>query len=369
VELKSFGYFWMVRKLTPPNSLIDFSSNDYLGLARSEALAVRFASLTTAIHGSTGSRLLTGNHHISMEVEAFLADLWQVDSCLIFNSGYMANLGVLSALGTRHATILYDQLAHACIKDGARLSQAARFSFQHNDLSHLESRLRKSKGATYVIVESIYSMDGDVAPLEEMCDICETHGAHLIVDEAHATAVEGAHGGGLSEALGITNRLYARINTFGKGLGLHGASVSGSRKLKDHLINHSRPFIYTTAPPPRLFAEIRCAFLYLQEHIELQDDLRARVADFRNYWTGIEPPFTLLPASHAIQAVIQPGASEVRRVSERLQSAGFDVRPILPPTVQAGSERLRICLHSFNSNEEIRSLVDSIAQVEINRDY
>ena len=294
-----------------------------------------------------------------MEVEAFLADLWRVESSLIFNSGYMANLGILSAVGTRHATILYDQLAHACIKDGARLSQAARFSFQHNDLSHLESRLGKSKGTTYVVVESIYSMDGDVAPLEEMCDICDAHGAHLIVDEAHATAVEGAHGGGLSEALGITDRLFARINTFGKGVGLHGASVSGSQKLKDHLINHSRPFIYTTAPPPRLFAEIRCAFLYLQEHIALQDELRARIVQFKDYWEEVQPASTLLPAAHAIQAIIQPGVSEVRRLAAKLQSAGFDVRPILPPTVEAGSERLRICLHTFNTNEEIKGLIEA----------
>ena len=204
-----------MRKLLPPTHLVDFSSNDYLGFARSEELADLYNQLTYDYHGSTGSRLLTGNHEISMEVESFLAGHWGFESSLIFASGYMANLGLLSALGDRHATILYDQLAHACIKDGARLSLANRRSFRHNDLAHLESMLHKASGSVYVVVESIYSMDGDAAPLRQLCDLCEQHNAQLIVDEAHATAIIGTNGGGLSEALGLSDRIFAMVNTFG----------------------------------------------------------------------------------------------------------------------------------------------------------
>ncbi len=337
--------------------LIDFSSNDYLGLAQSAIFTE-----SQGAHGSTGSRLLTGNSREAMETEEFLANLWSQEGVLIFPSGYMANLGLLSAVPGRHDTILYDSLSHACIKDGVRLSLAKGSSFRHNDLLHLESQLKKSTGQTYVVVESVYSMDGDQAPLKEIEHLCRQFDARLIVDEAHATAIAGRNGGGITEVEQIN--FFARVNTFGKGLGLHGASVCGSAWLKDYLVNNSRPFIFTTAPPPRLFIQIREAFDYISSNQELKLKLYENVEWFIQKSAEIDNHHaTVLKGQHAIQAVVIPGAERVRKAAKDIQSAGYDVRPILPPTVREGTERLRICLHSFNTKEEIEGLISILKNI------
>jgi 8-amino-7-oxononanoate synthase len=343
-------------KLVKP-SLIDFSSNDYLGLARSaelkKAIAQRYQSLSSSLNGATGSRLLSGNSAYIEEVEKELAVIFKSEACLIFNSGYTANLAVLSSLAKRGDTILYDELSHASIKDGLRLSQATRFHFHHNDVNDLESKLRKAQGNCFVIVESIYSMDGDSSPLETIVNLCERYSAYLMLDEAHSTGVVGEAGNGLACELNLQSKIPVRIYTFGKAMGIHGACVTGSKQLISFLVNFARPFIYTTAPDNHSITSISSAFSFLKATPQIPVDLKNKTEFFLSLMMHNK---NLLDSTSAIQSFIIPGNREVKTASEQLQQAGLDVRPILSPTVAKGTERLRIILHSFNTNSEIENL-------------
>ena len=200
--------------------------------------------------GSGGSRLLAGNYPLIEKLEKSIASFHDAEAGLIFNSGYDANIGLLSCIALKEDTILYDQLIHASLRDGIRLGYAQSFSFEHNNPASLELRLKQAAGTVYVVTESLFSMDGDLAPLQEMAALCEQYNAKLIVDEAHATGIVGEHGEGLVQHLQLQSKCFARIHTFGKALGVHGAIVLGSSFLRSYLINFSRPFIYTTALPP-----------------------------------------------------------------------------------------------------------------------
>lgn len=346
-----------LRRLHHPQGLLDFCSNDYLGLARHqgfrEALAAEAASLPP---GSTGSRLLSGHAALFEETEDVIARFHGGEAALIFNSGYDANLGLFGALGQRGDVILYDRLIHASIRDGIRLSQASAFSFAHNDLNALEHRLRGQRHGCFVAVESVYSMDGDMAPLEPLLELCEAYGARLLVDEAHATGVVGPRGEGLAASLGLQHRCFARLHTFGKALGVHGAAVVGSRLLKEYLINFARSLIYTTALPPVAIAAIRMAYRYFPQMQEERQQLQARIAALRQ----AALPFDRIPSDTPIQPLLVPGNVAVRAAAARLQDRGFDVRPILHPTVPEGQERLRVALHSFNTAEELDALVKAM---------
>ncbi len=356
-KLESQQRSGLYRKLTCfDTNLVDFSSNDYLGLARSEELASRIAGLQPPfprLNGSTGSRLLTGNYTYAEEVESLLTSIFSAEATLIFNSGYNANLAILSALPQRGDTILYDELAHASIKDGARLSLANRYSFRHNDLNDLERKLVEARGRAFIVVESVYSMDGDVCPLEDLVKIAERNDACIILDEAHSTGVMGDGGAGMAVASGLSARIPIRIYTFGKAMGVHGACIAGSAYLREYLINFARPFIYTTAPDHHTLASISCAFGYLREHIELQQKLQQNVAAFVNEMSA-HPAVNVSPG--AIQTVHITGPEKVRQRALELRQIGLDVRPIVSPTVPAGKERLRICIHAFNTFDEIKSL-------------
>ncbi|RZL31360.1 MAG: aminotransferase class I/II-fold pyridoxal phosphate-dependent enzyme, partial [Pedobacter sp.] len=213
----------LLRKLTSTSLPSDFSSNDYLGFAQSSTLKNLIKTQTEAIsnikNGSGGSRLLSGNHSYTEQTEQFIANFHQAPSGLIFNSGYDANVGLLSSIPQRGDTIITDELIHASLIDGARLSYADRFKFKHNDLTDLDQKLRNAKGIIYVVVESVYSMDGDLAPLTEICNLCEKYNANLIVDEAHATGIFGEKGKGLVVQLKLQSKVFARIVTFGKAIG------------------------------------------------------------------------------------------------------------------------------------------------------
>jgi 8-amino-7-oxononanoate synthase len=332
----------------PKPGSVDFTSNDYLGLARVGSLPENghFS------HGSGGSRLLSGNFEGTERLENQLADFHEAPSALIFNSGYDANLGLLSAIARDEDTIFYDILSHASLRDGIRLSRAGAFPFLHNDLVDLGRRLEQAKGVVYVVTESLFSMDGNFAPLAEMVDLCEKAGAYLIVDEAHATGVVGRHGGGLVQELGLQERIFARVHTFGKAVGCHGAAVLGSRNLKDFLINFSRPLIYTTALPPSSVAAIQYAYTLFPG----MDEERLHLHQLIQYMQEIELPMQRLMSSSPIQGVIIPGNKEVTVMANRLQEAGLDCRPIRYPTVPRQKERIRIVLHSFNTIEEINLL-------------
>lgn len=350
------------RKLTKGNNLIDFTSNDYLGLAQSEEL---FQSIQKKIetlphlNGATGSRLLSGNSAYTEEVEQKLSSIFNSEAALIFNSGYAANQAVLSSIPQKGDTILYDELAHACIRDGARLSLASRFPFLHNDLKDLEERLKKAQGNIFIAVESIYSMDGDVCPLKELVALAEKYNATIILDEAHSTGILGKNGSGYATSLGLENKIPIRIYTFGKAMGVHGACVVGSKILIDYLINFARTFIFTTAMAPHSIASIDCSFQYLSERLGLQKELDDRIKSFIAASDKIK--IQKLPSKTQIQGVIVPGNENAKRIAGLLQEKGFDVRPILSPTVAKGSERLRICLHAFNSPAEIEQLVHQLS--------
>ncbi len=358
---KTEGLF---RNLRIENTGIDFCSNDYLGFAQSAELQSRIASRMSKHpeSGSTGSRLLSGNNSQVEFLEQCIAVFHSARAGLIFNSGYDANIGLFSAVATRGDTILYDSLIHASVRDGIRLANAHAFNFRHNDLEHLEERLKAAarafgrEGNVYVAVESVYSMDGDTCPLEAMALLCEKYKANLIVDEAHATGVIGGRGEGLVSSLGLRDKVFARVHTFGKALGCHGAIVLGNPLLRDWLINYARAFIYTTALPPASLAAIESAYDLLEENPSFVSDLAGQVSCFK-LEAGLAGIAGLLPSSSPVQCILLPGNTAVRKASEQLFEAGFDVRPILSPTVQEGKERLRICIHRFNTAGQVKTLV------------
>lgn len=345
------------------NTQIDFCSNDYLGLSRSEELFnnihKRLGDLNLRYNGATGSRLLSGNSLYLLSVEEKLSHIFKSEDTLIFNSGYTANLAVLSSIAQRSDTIIYDELSHASIKDGTKLSLANRFSFRHNDLHDLEQKLKRCQGKVFITVESVYSMDGDQCPLTELVVLAEKYNAHIILDEAHSTGVYGEKGSGLAVSLGIQDRIDIRIYTFGKAMGIHGACVAGSKYLKEYLINTARACIYTTAPPPVFTAAIDCSFDYLHENICLQNQLREKIDRFKNATDNIPGK---LPSQSAIQAFIVSGSNTCREYADNLQQNGFDIRPILSPTVRESSERIRICLHTFNSDMQIEDLARTLSE-------
>lgn len=346
----------LMRTLTTSKWPVDFSSNDYLGLARSRDLAQLIEETHRGLgagNGSTGSRLLSGNSDFHEETESQLAEVFESEACIIVNSGYTANLAVLSSMPQKGDTILYDQLAHASLKDGARLSFATRHSFRHNDILDLERKIQCATGKVFVVVEAIYSMDGDVCPLQEIVTLAAKYNAFIILDEAHSTGVVGPHGAGLSVRMRIHDKVHVRIYTFGKAMGVHGACIAGSKTVVRYLVNFARPFIYTTAPSPHQIASISCAFTFLRSNMSLQQTLGERIA---TYLASAGSLHNRTNSSSAIQTLIVPGSQQVRGLARTLQAAGLDVRPIMYPTVQKGTERLRICLHVYNTEEEIARL-------------
>ncbi|MET4105309.1 aminotransferase class I/II-fold pyridoxal phosphate-dependent enzyme [Hymenobacter sp. UYP22] len=342
----------------PAQGLTDFSSNDYLGLSRHPQVQAAVQQAAQLPAGSTGSRLLTGNSAAAEALEQQLARFHRAEAALLFNSGYAANLGFFAAVPRRGDTILYDDASHASVKDGIRGSFATAWSFRHNDLADLRRKLARATGSVFVAVEALYSMDGDVAPLMELAEVCRTQGLYLVVDEAHTNGLYGSKGEGLVVKLGLEDAVFARILTFGKALGSQGAAVAGPAVLRDYLLSFSRPFIYTTALPPLTVAALTAAYALLPQLgperarlFALSDYLKAQL----NTVVGLRVP----ASSHVIHPVFftgSPGPAHVRAVAAATQAAGFDVRAIVSPTVPAGTERLRLIVHSFNSEAEIDAL-------------
>ena len=339
------------RELKVNNGLVDFCSNDYLGFASEKE--IHYHNEGTQ-YGSTGSRLISGNNTLTIEVETYLAIFYKAESALIFNSGYNVNIGLFSCIADRNDTIIYDELIHASIRDGIRLSNAHSFSFQHNDIDSLKEKLKQAKGNVYVAVESIYSMDGDEAPLKEIITICMDNNAALIVDEAHACGVYGERGEGLVVQHGLQDEVFARVVTFGKAYGAHGAVALGSKSLRDYLINHSRAFIYTTALPLPSILTIMKSHEFLLDNLNKLEQLKELIIYFKASISNCQ--YIVINSDSAIQCVIVPGNDAVKFLAEKIQNKGLDVRPILSPTVPKGQERLRICLHTFNTKQQIDGL-------------
>jgi 8-amino-7-oxononanoate synthase len=357
------------RKLVPANPhLIDFCSNDYLGLARSEELLRNVeeewrklkASNTSQLIGSGGSRLLAGDSVYATGLEKEFAAFYKSEAFLIFNSGYSANLALFSAIPRRGDTIIFDDLIHASVRDGIHMSYAKSRSFGHNNLNELEEQLKKAEGEIFVAAESIYSMDGDQCPLEEMVNLCEKYNASLILDEAHSNGLYGEKGEGIAVEKNLHDRIFARLLTFGKAAGCHGAGVAGSEILRDYLVNYARPFIYTTSLPVHDLAVMRCAVHALAKKQELRKQLFSFVDHFRTKAQGY-PSIKLLPSHTPIQGILIGGNMETREVAQKCREKNFDLRAVLSPTVPEGEERLRVIIHAFNHPMEIDELLSVIA--------
>ena len=338
---------------------VDFCSNDYLGLAQHPL------EISTRASGSTGSRLISGHDDALERLEARISTFHGCEAALLFSSGYAANTGLLACIAGRDDAIVSDELIHASLIDGIRLSYARRERFYHNDLSDLEAKLKvisaEITGQIYVVVEALYSMDGDRAPLLDISTLCRHFNGALIVDEAHSVAVYGDKGRGLVCELGLQEHVFAVVHTFGKGPGYHGAAIVGSRTLRDYLVNFCRPFIYTTAPSPQTVAETDAAYTRFQHADDQREALRSVLTYFESH---VKSPALngahWLPSDSAIQGLVIPGNERAKACADFLQKNGFAVKAILSPTVANGAERLRISLHSFNTRGEMDKLASCL---------
>jgi 8-amino-7-oxononanoate synthase len=335
-----------LRSLSSFNDCIDFFSNDYLGLSRIEI------PLEETYFGGTGSRLISGTQNSTLEVEGELAAFFEVEASLMFNSGYDANIGFFSAIPQRGDTIVYDELIHASVRDGIRLGFSSGVSFKHNDVLDLEQKIKASKGAVYVAVESLYSMDGDIAPLIDIAEVTKRLGAYLIVDEAHSSGVFGENGKGLVNELNLKESVFARLVTFGKAYGSHGGLILGSKELIEFIVNFSRSFIYTTALPPSSY--IRAGLIVAYPDI---NERRKKLEDNISYFRSFFKPLELFSDAKSPIQILQLGEMQkIKQSSETLLKNKIAVKPIYSPTVPVGQERLRICIHSFNSQNAIEQL-------------
>ncbi|MCC1485281.1 aminotransferase class I/II-fold pyridoxal phosphate-dependent enzyme [Winogradskyella immobilis] len=354
------------RQLSTSDTLIDFSSNDYLGFSKSEtifnATYNQLKSQNNTQNGATGSRLLSGNHQLHEQLETTLSKTHHCESALVFNSGYDANIGFFSSVPQRGDIILYDEFSHASIRDGILLSHAKSYKFKHNDLSNLKEMLKRVQHDNieiYIVTESVFSMDGDSPGLEELSKLCKDYSANLIIDEAHAL---GIFDYGLVQQMQLENEVFARIVTFGKALGCHGAAILGSQDLKDYLINFSRSLIYTTALPPHSVATIQMAYNKLvSDSLKEVSKLHSNIAFFNAEVKRLQLQAKFITSNSAIHCCIISGNTEVKSIAHQLQNKGFNVKPILSPTVSIGDERLRFCLHSYNSEKEISEVLSLLA--------
>lgn len=360
-----------LRQLGVQSNLVDFSSNDYLGFSKSENIFKKsgqfLKSQNITQNGATGSRLLSGNHALYHLLEQQLCEFHNSESVLIFNSGYDANIGFFSSVPQRGDIILYDEYIHASIRDGISMSKAKAYKFKHNDDEALEQLvLRNSEPVSesykdiYIVTESVFSMDGDTPDLTKLSTICKKHNAYLVVDEAHAIGVFGKHGAGIIQHLNLEDVVFARIITFGKAIGCHGAAILASKNLKEYLVNFSRSFIYTTALPPHSLATIYSVYKELIDTDSInrlhQNIIFFKAEIVKNKLTPI-----FIESDSAIQCCIISGNDKVKRVAAKLQKNRFNIKPILSPTVSKGQERLRFCLHAYNSEEHISKVLQLLA--------
>jgi 8-amino-7-oxononanoate synthase len=362
------------RTLGTSNDLIDFSSNDYLGFAGNKELFLNTQLLLEesgmCLNGATGSRLLSGNHKLYTLAEKQIADFHNSPAALIFNSGYDANIGFFSSIPQKGDLIFYDELVHASIRDGITMSNSKAYKFKHNDLADLKKKLSninsEENSEIYIVTESVFSMDGDSPDLAAFAAFAEKGNYHLIVDEAHSLGVFGKNGVGLIQQLKLENKVFARIITFGKALGVHGAVILGSDLLMQYLVNFCRSFIYTTALSPHSIATIFSGYKLLERQDANKENtdikkLHENIEFFKSEIIRLKLQNKFIKSDSAIHCCIIPGNNEVKIIANKIQKEGFNVKPILNPTVTKGSERLRFCIHSFNSKEEITNLLNLMA--------
>ena len=355
------------RKLVPQDG-IDFTSNDYLGLARSPRIRAAIAgALERGVAvGSGGSRLLRGNHPEHQALEAEAAAFFGTERALYFSSGYAANTALFSTLPQRGDLIVHDALVHASAHEGIAASRAAAVPVRHNDVQHFDDAIRRWRNAggmghPWLAVESLYSMDGDRAPLAELLNLADRHDGFLVIDEAHATGVFGPNGRGLAAGMEGRDNVIL-LHTCGKALGVAGALVGASSVVCDYLVNRARGFIYSTAPSPLMAASVRKALKILADEPE-------RRAKFEQLWTFANAQLTAALGFEGSGSQILPvmigDNSRAMRIAARMRAEGFDIRAIRPPTVPEGTARLRIAITLNVDRSAIVRMFDALANVFI----
>ena len=342
-----------------------FSSNDYLGLSRHPAMAAAIHAAVEASDrvASTGSRLLSGHVGAWALLEEGFSDYLDVEAALFFNSGYAANTGLLTAIARKQDTVFSDAANHASLIDGIRLSGCRKVIFPHLDLNFLEDALRSRdnrEGERLIVVESIFSMDGDCAPIEELVTLAEKYDAGLIVDEAHATGVVGPEGRGLIAASGRSEAIIASVHTCGKALAASGAFVAGSRTLKEYLTNHARPFIYTTVLPPYMAAQVGAGIKLAASAEDERARLGAMSERLREGLT--KAGFDTGQSSTQIVPVLLGSNERALGIAQGLRDEGFEVRAIRTPTVPEGTARLRLSLTADLPPDAVDGLVDAMSR-------
>jgi glycine C-acetyltransferase/8-amino-7-oxononanoate synthase len=344
--------------------VINFSSNNYLGIANHPALA---AAAKLAIDhygcGSGASRLISGNMTLHEELEAKLAAFKGTEAALVFNSGFQANTGILSTLAGEGDAIFSDALNHASIIDGCRLSRAKTFVYAHGELDPLDTALKQATSARrkLIVTETIFSMDGDEAPLTGIVDLAEKYGAMVMVDEAHATGIFGDSGAGVVAKLGLSERVAVQMGTLGKALGGFGAYVAGSRVLRELLINRCRSFIFTTSLPPSIMAMAIAAIDLVQREPDRRERLWRNCRALKQGLSGLG--YSLPESQSPILPLIIGDADKCMRYSERLLEGGIFAQGIRPPTVAPGTSRLRITLMASHTIEHIDRAVEAFKEL------
>jgi len=344
-----------LRRTPAPPAGIDLCSNDYLGLAQHPRIVEAMSQAVKSLGaGSTGSRLLRGQHEVFTQAERKFA-LWKgTEASLYFSSGYLANAAALTTFAEDGDVLFCDERNHASLIDGARLSRARRVVFPHNDVEALAKLVRaeKGEGQMFIVTESLFSMDGDEAPLEAYAGLCAETGAALIVDEAHAVGIYGARGSGFIEQKGLEPYVFISINTAGKALGVSGAFICGTQEAIEYLVQRARTFVFSTAAPPATAAAILASLEVIAAEPERRQRLFANVSALREL-LGVVGQSQIIP-------VVVGSNENALQAAQQLQAEGFDVRAIRPPTVPAGTARLRISVNQGLTQQEIRRFAAAV---------
>jgi 8-amino-7-oxononanoate synthase len=355
-ELRAQG---LLRNLRPPAG-IDLSSNDYLRLSTHPAVVGAFAEGLARGAGSTGSRLLRGDRDVFADLERRFAAFKRTERALFFSSGYLANIAVLTTLPEPGDVIFSDECNHASLIDGIRLSRATRVVFPHNDADGL-ARLMESTpctGTRFVVVESLYSMEGDRAPLAQLSAVCRSRCAALIIDEAHAVGLFGERGSGLIEDAGVGDDVLVSINTAGKALGVGGALVAGPGWAVEYLVQRARPFVFSTAAPPAMASAIAASLDVVRDEPFRRERLQALAQYLRR---GLRSCGLAVHEDTSQIVPVHVGDNEAAvAIAQALQADGFDVRAIRPPTVPAGTARLRVSVNTGLDEETLDRFTDRL---------
>ncbi|GCL72425.1 8-amino-7-oxononanoate synthase [Paenibacillus naphthalenovorans] len=350
VDSEPQGQGWLLRD---GRRMLNLASNDYLGLQQRSGFA-------DAWLGAAASRLIVGNNPVYGRFEEEFARFKGTESCLLFSSGYMANVGVIPSLMGRHDVVFSDRLNHASIVDGIVLSRAEHVRYRHRDLDHLETLLRKADTGSkkLIVTDSVFSMDGSIAPLRELVELKDRYGAMLMVDEAHSGGLYGEQGQGLVHELGLTERVEIQMGTFSKAYGGYGAYIAGDEVLKQYLVNKARSFIYTTALPPAVIESVRLNWLQARKEEWRRKELSRKAVWFREALRqrGFD---TGESESHIVPLLLGSNERTVR-FSEKLQQAGIAAVAIRPPTVPEGTARIRFTLMATHRDEDLQWAVEQI---------